>query len=404
MGFPVMANRQLPPRLPLRWIVILLASLLLHALILEWAGGALRLPSPARPDPAPIIATLKLTPPPAAPPAPAPVAPPVAKAAPVAKAPPKAKTKAKAKPAPRPRPQPAAPRAVPAPPTALTPTMIPAQQAALAQAEEPSSDRLDAPVPAAPDAAPGDAGATNAADAANPDPGPEPAQPPARHFPAYRAALPGSVELKYHVEALRDEKIIYGSGKLSWQYDGESYAAEGQASILFFTLLHFKSSGSIDEFGIAPVIYSEKRFRKAQTNTHFNRVANNISFSASTASYPRMGGEQDRASIVWQLTSIGRADGDRFAPGMALDFFVAGVRDGEPWRFEVAGLEQTSVDGEQVEAWHLARTPRPGSYEQALDIWLDPAREWYPVKLRYTEANGEYLEMSLTRAAPASGP
>lgn len=35
-----------------------------------------------------------------------------------------------------------------------------------------------------------------------------------------------------------------------------------------------------------------------------------------------------------------------------------------------------------------------------LDIWLDPAREWYPVKLRFTEADGEYLEMVLTDAAP----
>lgn len=389
MGFSVLAKRQFPPRLPLRWIAILFASLLLHALFLGWAGDALRLPAPARPDPAPIIATLTLTPPAAPPPAPA--APPTP---PRAKTPPKAKPKAK----PRPRRQPEAPPAAPAP----QPSIVPAPQPeAIAQAAEiPNAEPGDhlGEAPSAPqDAAPG-----TAADLASPDPAPQAVQPSARRFPAYRAALPGSIELKYHVEALRDEKIIYGSGKLSWQYDGESYAAEGQASILFFTLLHFRSSGTIDEFGIAPVIYSEKRFRKAQTNTHFNRVANNISFSASTASYPRMGGEQDRASIVWQLTSIGRADGDRFAPGMALDFFVAGVRDAEPWRFEVAGLERTSVDGEQTEAWHLTRTPRPGSYDQALDIWLDPAREWYPVKLRYTEANGEYLEMSLTGAAPAS--
>jgi hypothetical protein len=49
-----------------------------------------------------------------------------------------------------------------------------------------------------------------------------------------------------------------------------------------------------------------------------------------------------------------------------------------------------------MNAWHVVRIPRPGSYEQKLDIWLSQQQGWYPVKLRFTETNGEYLDMSLS--------
>ena len=212
----------------------------------------------------------------------------------------------------------------------------------------------------------------------------------------YKVSIPPSAVLKYDVQALRDGQMVYGSGKISWQSDGGNYIVEGEASILFFTLLNFKSMGVIDEFGVAPVIYSEKRFRRSGTNTHFHRERNTISFSASTITYPRKGGEQDRASIIWQLTGIGRGDGGKFKPDAEIDVFVAGVRDGSPWCVRVIGEEEIETGSGKVNAWHLARIPKSGSYDQKLDIWLAPDHEWYPVKLRFTEANGEYLDMLLS--------
>ena len=160
----------------------------------------------------------------------------------------------------------------------------------------------------------------------------------------------------------------------------------------------------IDDFGVAPVLYNEKRFRKSATNTHFQRERNLISFSASTASYPRQGGEQDRASVIWQLAGIGRGDGGRFVAGADIDLFVAGVRDAETWRIHVVGQEQIEIDGQPTSAWHVVRAPRPGSYDQRIDIWLAPDRQWYPVKLRYTEASGDYLDLLLSNLKPPQPP
>lgn len=213
-------------------------------------------------------------------------------------------------------------------------------------------------------------------------------------------ALPPSAEIRYDVQALRGGQTVYGNGKISWRNQGDGYVIDGDAGVLFFSVLTFRSEGSLDQDGIRPRKYSEKRFRKAETNTHFQRAAQIISFSASTEQYPLRGGEQDRASIIWQLAAIGRGDPLQFQTSNALQVFVAGVRDGELWSIAILGTESIEVDGSTLLAWHLQRLPHAGSYDTRVDIWLAPSREWYPVKLRQTERNGDYLDMTMTKITP----
>lgn len=349
-----------------RWIGLLLASLLLHFIFLGWIGGGISLPSQPNKAPATVIAQLHHVRPdlPPASVKPDPVRP-----------------KRRTKPVRPIQPAPAAQQESAAPifsESAPLPShqeisgidLAQASEAFLAMESGASSEKVPASEP------------SNTV--AEPD------------LQIYKVSIPPSAVLKYDVEAVRDGKMVYGSGKISWQSDGGNYIVDGEASILFFTLLNFKSIGVIDEFGVAPVIYSEKRFRRPETNTHFHRERNTISFSASTVTYPRKGGEQDRASVVWQLTGIARGDGDKFRPDAEIDLFVAGVRDGAPWRVRVIGAEEVETGSGKVIAWHLVRTPKSGSYDQQLDIWLAPDREWYPVKLRFTEKNGEYLDMLLS--------
>ena len=223
-------------------------------------------------------------------------------------------------------------------------------------------------------------------------------------LPRYNVQAPPSVTLQYDVQAWRGEQNLHGSSKMRWQTNGSTYQLEGDTSVLFLNFLTFKSQGVIDEYGIAPVLYNEKRWRKPETNTHFHRERNLISFSASTITYPRQGGEQDRASVIWQLAGIGRGEGEKFQAGKEIAIFLAGVRDAEIWRFQVIGLEQIDVDTGKIAAWHIMRTPRPGSYEQGLEIWLAPQQEWYPVKLRYTETNGDHLDMIASNITPIKAP
>ncbi|TCS37752.1 uncharacterized protein DUF3108 [Paucimonas lemoignei] len=372
------ASSALPWR---RWLVVFFLSVALHLLTLNWATGNLRLPG-GKTDEAPVVIQTSLV---TVPPAPAP------RPMPIPVSPQAAK----------PRPKPARPRAtaVPKPAAASPATATPPVLAMTA------SDSATAMVsqPAMPVTSP-----SNDADLVIPDLAalgtvdPTPSSPVAKDN-SYKFDPPPSATLEYAVQALREGQMVHGHGKIAWQVNGNQYTINGEAGILFFSLLDFGSQGQIDQYGVAPLRYTEKRFRRAQTETWFNRDSKLISFSTSPKSFPLQGGEQDRASIIWQLASIGRGDAARFIPGAQIPLFIAGVRDGSTWNIQVIGEEDTKVGLGELRAWHMRRAPRSGDKDQTLDIWLAPSHHWYPVKLRYTESNGEYLELLLSGIdAPAS--
>lgn len=334
-------------RRSLRWLFVLGFSLLLHLLVIGRAGEWISLPSPAASADDVIDAELIAPPPPPAPPP-------------------------KPEPKPRPKPHPT-PRPVP------KKSEPPAPPASAKQTADIQSDTI--------------ASSANAADTAT-DPAGETAEPVE---PDYTLDLPPSATLEYDVQKTPvDDQPTYGSGTIAWHQDGSRYTIDGDFGVLFITALHFHSEGAIENGGIAPDLYSEKRFRRAETSTRFERESNTISFSTSSKTYPRTGTEQDRASIIWQLAGIGRGDETRYVPGAVFDVIVTGTRDAEPWQIQVVGQENIDFDGRTLGAWHVVRAPRARSRDQKLDIWFAPQLQWYPVRLRYTEPNGDVLNMTLT--------
>jgi len=75
---------------------------------------------------------------------------------------------------------------------------------------------------------------------------------------------------------------------------------------------------------------------------------------------------------------------------------VAGTRNADIWRIRVLGGEEIDTPYGRLAAWHVMRAPRPGTHDPQIDIWLAPQHDWYPAKVRYTYANGDHLDMSLT--------
>jgi hypothetical protein len=370
-------NAGAPPLRVLRRSVVLLAvSLLLHAVMVDWAADAIGVPFLQNPQQSAIVVQLH---------SPAPEV----RLTPVDLKPPKATQSLPVKPPRRPAARRNAPSA-PAPEIAVA--AMPSSGSITADLETPTDVRVQDAVEVQTAAQQVEQVVALAV------PVPEESKPVDQ--PATNFDPPPSAELKYDVQALREGQTVYGNGAIKWVSQGGAYTVHGEAGVLFFTVLNFNSSGQIDKDGVGPVLYSEKRFRRAETNTHFQRERNTISFSSSTVTYPRKGGEQDRASVVWQLSALGRGDSGKFTPGAELEFFVAGVRDGEPWRMRIVGQEDINVGGNKTEAWHVVRLPKPGSFDQKIDIWFSPQKQWYPVKIRYTETNGEYLDMSLSAVLP----
>jgi len=214
-------------------------------------------------------------------------------------------------------------------------------------------------------------------------------------------SLPPPANLAYAIDARQGGLQIQGSGLVRWRHDRNSYSVVSETrAMLVGKILEAKSEGAIDAYGLAPLHFTEQRFRKDATVASFDRKAGSIRFAQSDARYPLLGGEQDRTSIAWQLAAIARAAPKKFRAGSEWDFFVAGQRDAERWSFKVIGEESITTALGQLRALHLRRAPPPDAGSQKLDIWLAPTRNWYPAKLRFTDADGEYIEQTLQEITP----
>lgn len=212
--------------------------------------------------------------------------------------------------------------------------------------------------------------------------------------------VPPSADLSYSIKARQKGFALNGEALISWRVGGGKYTlrADTRASLLG-NILENRSEGVIDGYGVAPTQFYEKRLRKEAATTAFDRASNSINFTESKEVVPLKGGEQDRSSVPWQLAAMARAEPEKFTPGSEWTFIVAGRRDAEPWTFKVAGKEGVRTGLGQVEALHLVRLPLSDHKDQTLDIWLSPAHEWYPVRLRFTDNDDEFVDQTLEKIA-----
>uniref|UniRef100_UPI002FCDBD2E DUF3108 domain-containing protein n=1 Tax=Duganella sp. S19_KUP01_CR8 TaxID=3025502 RepID=UPI002FCDBD2E len=224
--------------------------------------------------------------------------------------------------------------------------------------------------------------------------------PPPQGMRRYKVNLPPSASLDMDVARVDADGTKWsGSAVMTWRTDGSNYQASAEAGIsLLITRLNalvMRSVGTIDDYGIAPNTSTQKRGRRAETATHFNRDAGTITFSATERSYPLMVGAQDMATVPFQLGGIGRADINQF--GSDIEMQVGDDREAALFRFQLVGEEELNTKMGKVVTWHLSRPPRPGSYSSRLDIWLAPGLNWYPVQLRNTEASGALTTQTVSK-------
>ncbi|MFJ9532263.1 DUF3108 domain-containing protein [Herbaspirillum sp. NPDC101396] len=211
-----------------------------------------------------------------------------------------------------------------------------------------------------------------------------------------KVSLPPSADLHYNIEAKQSGLQVTGESTVKWSNANGKYSVNAETrAMLVGKILEATSEGDIDEYGLAPARFVEKRFRREASTTTFNRETHAINFTQSTETYPLKGGEQDRTSIIWQLISVARGAPDKFTNGSEWLFFVAGPRDAEQWSFKVVGREKIKTKQGEVNAVHIFRAPPPDDKSQKLDIWLAPSSDWYPVRLRFTDPDGDFIEQTL---------
>ncbi|MYM35991.1 DUF3108 domain-containing protein [Duganella sp. FT94W] len=209
---------------------------------------------------------------------------------------------------------------------------------------------------------------------------------------------PPSADLSYNLKVKQSGLSLGGVATVQWRAGDGKYSinAESRAAI-FGKVVENQSEGLLDDFGLAPLTFHEKRIRKDPYTTSFKRDTKTIAFTESDTTYPLIGGEQDRLSAQWQLAAIARAAPDKFKPGSEWNMFVAGRRDAEPWSFKVTGIETIQTGAGEVSAVHLVKEPPAKSPGQQVDLWLAPSMDWYPVRVRFNDPDGDFVDQVLDK-------
>jgi hypothetical protein len=222
----------------------------------------------------------------------------------------------------------------------------------------------------------------------------------AQAAPVKRAVeLPPSADLAYELNAQQRGIGLKGEALIAWRAGDGKYDVNVEARVqLLGKLTEYRSHGVIDNYGLAPDEFYEKRYRKDATTTRFDRDAKTIALTEAKEPYVMKGGEQDRASVTWQLASVARAAGEaNFKPGSEWRFIVAGRRDAEPWTFKVVKREKIQTAMGELDTLLVTREPRGGGRNEGVDVWLAPGQEWYPVKLRFRDNERETIEQTVTK-------
>lgn len=205
-----------------------------------------------------------------------------------------------------------------------------------------------------------------------------------------RFSVPPSGDLHYNTFY---NGVENAPGTIHWASEGDDYEMVVSVPLPFVGTYTYASHGRIDAFGLAPVRYTEKRGRRPEDVTTFDRTAKRIGFTRTNATLALPDGAQDRFSMVMQLASLVRGDPDAYKSGVTRAFYVADDDSGELWPIETIGDESVRTAEGFVQARHFMRLPRREGDRRRIDVWLAPTLGWLPVRIMQTEPNGSQFEL-----------
>lgn len=288
--------------------------------------------------------------------------------------------------------QPAPANAAAAPPAAATQPKA-QSRALVAAAENPGSDLPKADVRPAPEAT--ETVAILQPPVAPPEPLAAPPNPPetaAAPVPSGGGpaiTLPASARLKYEVQAQSKGNQYQANAELLWRHDGQQYEARMEVSAFLIGSRLQTSQGTLGPAGLQPLRFSNKS--RNEQAAHFDYPGSRIRFSANTPDAPLLAGTQDRVSVVLQLASLVAGEPLRYASGGSISLPTVGQRDVDQWVFQIEEAAPVNLPGGEELAVKLIRQPRR-EFDITVEIWLAPAQGYLPVRIKLTQANGDFVD------------
>ncbi|PUE12827.1 hypothetical protein B9Z33_04845 [Limnohabitans sp. T6-20] len=255
------------------------------------------------------------------------------------------------------------------------------------------------PAPAASEASPSQASASNSAPTRAPDardPAVAAAPPPATANeslpPIPLGALPPPVLLSYRLTGQEKGLTYYANGELRWQHNAAAYALSLSVKAFLVGSRHWRSQGEITGAGLAPTRFSDSW--RNERAAHFDRANNRVVFSNNAPVAALEPGAQDQISLYVQLAAAMAGDPQRFQPGTRLQVQTATLKDALPWLLTLEPPETLTLDGQALPTVKWVCQPR-NRFDAKVEFWVSPRHAWMPVRIRITQVSGSFIDLLL---------
>ena len=209
--------------------------------------------------------------------------------------------------------------------------------------------------------------------------------------------LPAPVRLAFDVSGQAKKFHYNARAELLWQHDGSRYEARQEISAFLVGTRSQSSVGQITAQGLQPERFADRS--RSEQAAHFDHAQGRVTFSANTPTATIGPGAQDRLSVFIQLGTLLAADPGRFVPGTQITLTTASARSADRWTFSIEGQETLDLPAGPTLAWKLLRLPRR-DYDQKAELWLAPELGYVPVRIRLTQANGDFADLRLRSSGP----
>lgn len=254
-----------------------------------------------------------------------------------------------------------------------------------APVDEPMGERVAAALSAAPTPQP--VAEVPEAAPARAEPAPAKVEPEAPTAPI--SPLPSRGHIRFLVMR-GDQGMVIGQSLHRWKHDGKTYTLDtltettGLAALFRPVQVTQRSVGEIGEEGLRPREFRTAKNGVAGDAANFDWSPMTLMLTAGNPSkVPLKRGAQDMLSMFYQLSA-------RYpvGPGDLHEVMVATGRKFERYAFEVLREEMLPTRQGDLRTLHL----RAAAGVEAIDVWSGLDLRGLPVKIRYTDRQGDSFD------------
>lgn len=224
---------------------------------------------------------------------------------------------------------------------------------------------------------------------------------PAELPPPPPPPLPRRGHIRFSVSR-GDQGFVIGQAVHRWSHDGKTYVLNsvtettGIAALFRSARVEQTSEGEIADTGLRPSQYHTERNGVAAEAASFDWQGHKLTFSGGREA-PLLPGAQDVLSLFYQL--------GQQLPAVPGEVMIATGKKFEPYDFVVQGEEKLPLRFGEQRVLHLKSVGEGG---EATEIWLGMDLRGLPLKVRYTDRNGDSFvqlaeELEFDDNKPAAG-